>query len=632
MILRDYQDAAVHACYDYLRNQKGNPCIVIPTAGGKTPIIATICSDCAKRWNGRVLILSHVKELLEQSVEKLADIAPDLKPSVFSAGLGRKETDSNIIIAQIQSVYKHADLIGKINIVLVDEAHLIKPDEEGRYRTFLADLHNINEKIRIVGLTATPYRQASGLIYGENRLFSDVCYEIGVKDLVSRGYISRVITKVPKSEISLEKVKIRAGEFAAKEVSQLFDGSNVVRGFIADIVTKAKNRKSILVFCTSKEQAKNTVKALEEATGEEIGLIIDDTPDQIRNELEDRFKLKFDGLIEQKPLRWLVNVGVLTTGFDAPNCDCVCLLRPTASPGLYVQMVGRGFRLSPQTGKENCLVLDYGGNIRRHGAIDSIQIKKRANERTKAPVKVCPECECVIAAGNSICPECGYEYPKKERSEVDLDNEAEELGILSGEVTETTYDVLSVDYDVHIKHNANFNDPKTIRVTYTVKFGDGTKEISEWLCPEHGGWLRKKFEEWWKDRTTEKPIRADEQTPPDMVAEKAVFFIKNMGLAEPKQIVVKRTAGKRFPEISDYIGLGQRTEPVLFYQTYTDEWGEEKLYCYKCNDCKHCRFVNYYDNECYCQEQYRERNVDGENACAHFEQYIPEETDPEVPF
>lgn len=629
MKLRDYQQAAVDSCYNYLRNNKGNCCIVIPTAGGKTPVIATICKDCITRWNGRVIILSHVKELLEQSINKLADIAPDLKPSVFSAGLGRKETDSNVIIAQIQSVYKHAAEIGKINIVLVDEAHLIKPDEEGRYRTFLADLLAINDKMRIVGLTATPYRQASGLIYGDNRLFQDICYEIGVKDLVTRGYISKVITKIPKSEISLEKVHIRAGEFAKEEVKELFDGSNVVKGFINDIVEKAKDRKSILVFCTSQDQAKNTVKALQEATGEEVGIIIDDTPDYLRIEYEDRFRLKFNSLIEQKPLRWLVNVGVLTTGFDAPNCDCVCLLRPTASPGLYAQMVGRGFRLSPETGKTNCLILDYGGNIRRHGPIDAIQIKKRNNEKSKALVKVCPECECVIPIGNSICPECGYEFPRKERNEADLDNEAESLGILSGESIEQTYDVINIDYDVHIKRNGNFNDPKTIKVTYTVKYGEGTKEFYEWLCPEHGIWLRKKFEEWWKDRTTEKPVKADEQTPPDMVAEKAVFFIKNMGLAEPKQIVVKRTAGKKFPEIVDYIGIGNRTEPVVFYQQYTDEWGEEKLYCYKCNDCKYCRYLHEYDNECYCNQAYRERNVDGENACVHFEQYIPES---DVPF
>src|SRR5262245_9841852 len=180
MELRPYQREANDAVYHHLRQYDDNPCIVIPTGGGKTPVLATICRDAVQLWNGRVLILAHVKELLEQAVEKLKAVAPDLPVGVYSAGLKRRDLDYAVTVAGIQSVHKKACDLGPVDLIAVDECHLIPEDGEGMYRSFLADARVINPKVRIIGLTATPFRMSSGAICKPDNIINEVCFEIGV--------------------------------------------------------------------------------------------------------------------------------------------------------------------------------------------------------------------------------------------------------------------------------------------------------------------------------------------------------------------------------------------------------------------------------------------------------------------
>ena len=194
MTLRPYQAEAVEAVYRHLRERDDNPCVVIPTGGGKTPVIATICSDAVSRWNGRVLILAHVKELLEQAADKLDQVCPDIHVGVYSAGLKRRDTTHPVIIAGIQSVYQKAEQLGHFDLVVVDEAHMIPPgkDGDGMYRRLLADMHQINPRLRVIGLTATPFRMSSGPICvpPPDGILNAICYEIGVRELIRDGYLS----------------------------------------------------------------------------------------------------------------------------------------------------------------------------------------------------------------------------------------------------------------------------------------------------------------------------------------------------------------------------------------------------------------------------------------------------------
>jgi DNA repair protein RadD len=254
-----------------------------------------------------------------------------------------------------------------------------------------------------------------------------------------------------------------------------------------------------------------------------------------------------------------VNVNVLTTGFDAPNIDCVAILRPTMSPGLWYQLVGRGFRLHP--GKTNCLVLDFGGNAIRHGPVDQICIKeKTANSRgSESPAKECPECHSLIAAGYALCPDCGYEFPKPERANHDPNASSE--AVLSGQVTETRYDVHDVFYSVHVKQGADEDAPRTMRVDYKVGF---YQFKSEWICFEHTGFPRQKAEMWWRARSND---------PVPNSAQQAVDVASAGGVATTSRITVRVVSGERFDRIVDY-ELGEKPEPILLdntQQTSTDE-------------------------------------------------------------
>jgi DNA repair protein RadD len=215
----------------------------------------------------------------------------------------------------------------------------------------------------------------------------------------------------------------------------------------------------------------------------------------------------------------------------------VVLLRPTLSPGLYYQMVGRGFRLHP--GKQNCLVLDFGGNVLRHGPVDGIEIKERdTGGNGQAPAKECPECHSVIAAGYARCPDCGYEFPPPERQKHDA--KASEVGILSGQVTTTRYAVRDVFYSVHKKRGAPDGAPRTMRVDYKVGWHDYK---SEWVCFEHTGYARQKAVAWWRQRSHE---------PVPETAEEAVTLAQAGRLAPTRAITVRSVAGEDFDRIIGY--------------------------------------------------------------------------------
>jgi DNA repair protein RadD len=527
--LRPYQAEAVEAVYDHLRRRDDNPCVVIPTAGGKTPVMASICRDAVSQWDGRVLILAHVKELLEQAVDKLHAMAPDLwnQIGVYSAGLGSRDTDHPIIVAGIQSVYRRAKALDSFDIILLDECHMLPPDGEGMYRTFLADAQEVNPNVRLIGLTATPYRMTSGMICGPENLLNLVCYEVGVRELIVQGYLCPLRTKAGRRKVDTSGLHVRGGEFIAGEVEALMDDDSLVRSACREIVDHTRERHSVLIFASGVGHGLHVQRVLGEM-GHECGFVCGETLPFERAETLRRFKVG--------DLKYLVNVNVLTTGFDAPNIDCVALLRPTMSPGLYYQMVGRGFRLDPS--KTDCLVLDFGGNILRHGPVDALQVDDRAGGNGEAPAKECPQCQAVIHAAYATCPECGHEFPPPERER--HDQQASTAGILSGEVTETEYTVTEVYYSVHHKRDAPEDHPRTLRIDYRCGFND---YHSEWVCPEHTGYARNKFEAWWRARSNE-PF-------PDS-AEEAVELAEAGALAPTHAITVRSVAGEKFDRISGY--------------------------------------------------------------------------------
>ncbi|MFN7429950.1 MAG: DEAD/DEAH box helicase family protein, partial [bacterium] len=407
MNLRPYQSEAIAAVYEHLRTRDDNPCVVIPTGGGKTPVIAAICRDAVGRWGGRVVLLAHVKELLEQAADKLRVIAPDVPMGIYSAGLKRKDLGYAVTVAGIQSIWKKACDLGPVDLIIVDEAHMVPAEDDGMYRQFIADAKVVNPNVRIIGLTATPYRMKSGSICAPENILNHVCYEVGVRELIVQGFLSPLKTKAGLQKISTDDLHVRAGEFVASEVEDLMDKEGLVEGACAEIAQHTKGRSATLIFSSGIRHGQHIVDVLKAKHGIECGFVTGDTPDGVRAAILGRFR--------SGELKYLCNVNVLTTGFDAPHIDCVALVRPTMSPGLYYQMVGRGFRLHP--GKTDCLVLDFGGNVLRHGPVDAIRIATDDRGDGEAPAKECPNCQALIAAGYQTCPQCGHQFPEPNRQQ-----------------------------------------------------------------------------------------------------------------------------------------------------------------------------------------------------------------------
>lgn len=540
--LRWYQAEAKAALYRHLEEKPEiNPCAVLPTASGKTPLLAAICDDVV-RAGRRALVLAHVKELLEQSADKLQQFLPADKVGIYSAGLNSRDTKEPVIVAGIQSVYQRAGELGAFAVIIVDEAHLINSkNDSGMYKTFLTHAKIVNPNVRIVGLTATPYRLDSGYICGPENVLNEITYEVGIKELIVQGYLCPIKTRAGKEHPNLSGIQIRGGEFNESEMAERMD--DIVATACAEVAELTKDRKSVLIFAASVEHGRHVQEFIAAATGEEVGFVYADTPAAERATLLARFKGDAANRLFTGRLKYLVNVNVLTTGFDAPNVDSVVLLRATLSPGLYYQMVGRGLRLHPD--KTECVVLDYGENAVRHGPIDAMKVKdKKKKGDGEAPAKECPECSAVVFAGVARCPECGFEFPKPEANH---NEHAGAAGVLSGEVITREYEVKSIGFFVH-NSKRNPDGPTTMRVDYTVEWGrNGIR--SEWLCFNHENFARQRAESWWRERSL---------VPPPATTEDAVKMARIGVLRQTSHITWREVSGEKYGRV---IGWKFKTEP-----------------------------------------------------------------------
>ena len=527
--LREYQKQAINACYEYMRKSTGNGCIVLPTGSGKSVVLAQICSDAVSLWDGRVLVLTHVQELIEQNAGKIKHFLGDNFVGIYSAGLKQKDMHQPVIAASIQSIYKKAFEFEPFDLIIIDESHLIPVSGEGMYLSFLRDAKIVNPNIRIVGCTATPYRTGTGMICGPDNILNEICYEIGIKELIRDGFLSPLRSKASKTRIDTSGLHVRGGEFISNELEDLMDTDSRVKAACLEILEYTQDRNAVLIFAAGVDHGKHIQRIFQENHNIECGFVSGDSPDGWRKKMIDDFR--------SGKLKYLCNVNVLTTGFDAPNIDCIAMLRPTMSPGLYYQMVGRSFRICD--GKKDSLVLDFGGNILRHGPVDCLRVTDAAVKGNgDAPAKECPQCFEIIHAAYARCPACGYEFPPPEKTKHDTTASSE--GILSDQASVNEYQVQEVLYNVHTKKSAKTQSPRTMRVQYKIGFGS---YISEWICFEHSGFARHKAEIWWKQRS-------DSSVPVD--SEMAVHFAINGRLREPIKIIVKHIPGQQFDKIVSY--------------------------------------------------------------------------------
>ena len=465
-MLRDYQQRAIDQLYDWFRANDGDPVLVLPTGSGKSHIVAALCSDALKTWQGtRILMTTHVKELVQQNASKMRQHWPNAPMGVYSAGLKSRDIDA-ITFASIQSIEGKHYAIGHRDLMIVDEAHMINNQAHGRYRRLINALREINPAMRVIGLTATPYRLGQGLLtQGESALFDDIIEPVTVAELVGRGYLSPLKSKHTEAMIDTGKIKKRGGEYIAKEMNR--EADKITQSAVAEIMQRAGDRRHWLLFCSGVEHSYHVRDELQ-SWGVNAETITGKTPAKERQRLINQFR--------SGELQALTNADVLTTGFDAPNTDLIAMLRPTMSAALYVQMAGRGMRIKEHT--DHCLVLDFAGNVETHGPITAVQPPRMqgGDGGGESPVKVCPECSELLHASLMTCSECGYLFPKTDKP-LKLSN-ADIMGIEPEEMAVTDWRWR--------KHISRKSGKEMVKVTYYGGLSD--LPITEYFAITHDGY------------------------------------------------------------------------------------------------------------------------------------------------
>lgn len=510
--LRPYQRSSLDALYDYWSKGGGNGLLVLPTGAGKSLVLAALCQEILKDYPTlRIGVVTHVRELIQQDYIELVRLWPSAPAGIYSAGMGRRDARSQIVFMGIQSVHNKVAQLGAFDLLIVDEAHLIPPNTETTYGRFISRLKDETPDLRIIGLTATPYRLSTGLLHrGKDRIFHDIVYEANVADLIEEGYLSPLVSKATAQQLDVSGVHKRGGEYIEKELQIAIDKDWITKAAVSEIAQFGHDRKSWLAFCAGVDHSIHVRDAVRNA-GFTCESITGDTPKGERDRIIQAFK--------QGQIRCLTSVGVLATGFNHPGVDLIALLRPTQSCGLYLQQVGRGLRLAP--GKKDCLVLDFAGLTKKHGPIDTITVSSASKQKDpdaekQILAKECPNCASLVALNSQNCPTCSYIWPLKEAPPKHEATADASSSILS-KAPPAWVQVDSVRYYVHRKEGS----PDSLRVEYQCGF----TTHKSWQCFSHQGFARQKAEGWWYraagsvvPRSTEEALqRISECRPPEAI-------------------------------------------------------------------------------------------------------------------
>jgi DNA repair protein RadD len=385
LTLRPYQAAAVAATVKYFKQHSTAAVIVLPTGAGKSLVIAQL----AALANYRVLVLAHVKELVEQNQQKFELYGLD--SSIFSAGLKKKDNASKVVFASVQSVSRNLSLFSQqYSLLIIDECHRISADSESQYQQVIKQLQTCNSNLKVLGLTATPYRLGIGWIYQyhyhgfarneQQAPFRDCIYELPLKYMIKHKFLTPPkLYDAAVAEYDFSQVAgFNSGHCSNSALNSLLSGNKrVTKTIISQVIELSHLRKGVMIFAATVKHAQEVFSYL---PPEQSAIITGETPNKERDHLIDQFK--------QQHIKYLVNVSVLTTGFDAPHVDVIALLRPTQSVSLFQQIIGRGLRLF--AGKENCLVLDYTGSQFNIFHPEVGEVKPSSDSE---PVQVfCPQC------------------------------------------------------------------------------------------------------------------------------------------------------------------------------------------------------------------------------------------------
>lgn len=493
---RPYQIDALEALDLHMRTKENNPCVVIPTGGGKSILMAWAIQQWKRDYPPfRAIVLAHRKELVQQNAGELASLLPGGDIGIYSAGLGKRSIDCSVTFASIDSVYNKWGEFPPFDVIIIDEAHRIPARGEGKYRQFISGCRKFSKNMRVIGFTATPFRMGCGPICHKDHILQEICYEANVGDLIAQGFLCKLRSKVGDVRADLSEVKRNhGGDYQERSLAKAVDTPGLVQAAIQSAmrIITTEERRSVVFFCVDVKHCLAVSLELRKY-GIHAPCVTGNTPATERDRIANDFK--------EGRIRAICNVNVYTEGFNAKRVDCIVLLRPTLSPGLFLQMVGRGLRLHES--KQNCLVLDYARCIDTHGPIDCM-------DAGAAKLADCGNCGDVFSRAVRVCPNCGWEIPPQEVERVEAEErekqmheaEAAQRAILGSEPE----DLIVNDVSVH-RHRKP-GKPDSIRVQYRC----GMSTFQEWICLEHGGYAEQKSRRWWGARFGDgyKTITVDE--------------------------------------------------------------------------------------------------------------------------
>lgn len=554
---RDYQYDAERAIWTYFAGRTGNPVVAMPTGTGKAIVIAMFCYNVLVQFpTQRIQVLTHVKELIRQNAQRITDVWPQAPVGVYSAGLKRRELDKQITVAGIQSLVRKGKVIDGVpvpNLILIDECHLLSPNDTSRYQVYIAWAREHNPFVKVIGFSATPYRIGQGMIT-DGGLFTDICIDMtGIESFnwfIENGYLVPLYPRPMNTTIDMTNVHMSGGDWNQKELETATE--KVAYGAIKEAMQYAAHCKKILVFCAGKENAEH-VAAYLNAFGRRATFVHDGVSDIERDERIEGFKNGGHNGYDA-----ITNNNILTTGFDDPEIDCIIVLRKTTSPGLWVQMLGRGTRpcylpgipLDTAEGrlyairysqKPGCLVLDFARNTRDLGPINDPRIPGRPGSGSgDAPIKICSRDKLLNPTPQQGCG--WYNHTSKRycdvcHGEFDFNvpfykTSGEDAVIKSEAPVYEWYDVNSVQYSIQ---QSKEKGTPMLKVTYQTR----GKAFREFILLEHKGLPGHEARMWWRARTNEEP--------PDNVIE---AFEKVAVLRQPRKIRVH--INTKWPEVTNY--------------------------------------------------------------------------------
>lgn len=402
MLLRPRQKELVNRVLKALQ-EHGNTLAVAPTGAGKTIMLSAAIGALHKLSTAKTCVLAHRDELTVQNETKFCRVNPHLSTGIFDAS--SKSWQGDTTFAMVQTLSREHNLAGmpKLDLLVIDEAHHARADS---YRRIVTHAQSLNPNLKLLGMTATPNRGDKKGLYP---IFSNVCDQIMIGELIASGHLVRprtFVMDVGVRQTLQEAKKTAGGEYDMEEISHIMDTVPINEAVVSHWKEKANDRQTV-VFCSTVKHARHVCREFVKA-GTAAVLVYGDMSDREREEVL--------GSYTEGKAQVIVNVAVLTEGWDHPPTSCVVLLRPSSYQSTFIQMVGRGLRTVneedyPGVVKKDCLILDFGTATLAHGSLEQM-VDLRDGEIPEGEVsfKTCPGCGGLVPLSVRECPLCGFDF------------------------------------------------------------------------------------------------------------------------------------------------------------------------------------------------------------------------------